>query len=64
MEETITVSEAAKQLRISRRSIYAAIRRKQFKPVYGGIDGRRIVGVYADAVDALAEAKEVKGGAR
>ena len=63
MEETITVSEAAKRLRISRSSIYAAIRRKQFKPVYGGIDGRRSVGVYADAVDKLV-AMKMKGGAR
>ena len=68
MEKTMTVSEAARKLRISRSSIYAAMRRGQFKPGYGGIDGRRIVGVYADAVETLA-AKAMKehcnkGGAR
>jgi predicted DNA-binding protein (UPF0251 family) len=65
---TMSLTDAARKLGVSRTAVTNAAKQGRFRPVLGGIDGTRIVGVYAADVDAMAERKtrnlEKNGGAK
>lgn len=60
--ETVSLTDAARKLGVSRAAITNAVRRGRLRPVWGGIDGERLTGVYAHEVEALAKHKAAKLG--
>ncbi len=61
-DETITVAEAARRLKVNPQTVRRAVINGKLRGVYGGLMQNRIKGVSAESVEAIL--KSANGGKR